>query len=162
MAPPVGFTWIDKPLLGALAFPEGLEDLVWLRQQGIQLLLSLSEDPPPRGWVNEAGLMLVHFPVEDMEAPTQEQLVGAISAIRRAHDHDMGVAVHCTAGLGRTGVILACHFVTTGLTSRDAIARVRRMRPGSIETTEQAAAVSEFARRHSWSDQEGQTGASGG
>ena len=51
------------------------------------------------------------------------------------------------AGLGRTGVIVACYFVTTGLAARDAINRVRRLRPGSIETSEQAAAVTEFARR---------------
>jgi atypical dual specificity phosphatase len=74
----------------------------------------------------------------------------------------MAVAVHCTAGLGRTGVILACYFVTTGLNPRDAMARVRRMRPGSIETTEQAKAVSEFGRRHSWSDQLGEAETSGG
>ena len=50
-------------------------------------------------------------------------------------------------GLGRTGVVLACYFVEKGLSAQNAIARVRRMRPGSIETDEQADAVVEFARR---------------
>jgi len=59
----------------------------------------------------------------------------------------MGVAVHCTAGLGRTGVVLACHLVTRGMSADNAIARIRRLRPGSIETDEQAIAVDEFARR---------------
>jgi atypical dual specificity phosphatase len=45
MSQPSGFTWIDKPLLAALAFPEDLEELVWLRQQGVEVLLSLSETP---------------------------------------------------------------------------------------------------------------------
>jgi atypical dual specificity phosphatase len=92
--------------------------------------------------------MLVHVPVEDMEAPTQEQLDRCTSAIKRAHEHKMAVAVHCTAGLGRTGVVLACYFVDNGLSAKNAVARVRRMRPGSIETDEQALAVEEFARRH--------------
>jgi atypical dual specificity phosphatase len=148
MAQPFGFTWVDKPLLAAMAFPEGLDEFRWLRQQNIEVVVSLSEDPPRRDWVNEAGLMLVHVPVEDMEAPSQEQLDQCISAVRKAHEHKMAVVVHCTAGLGRTGVILACYFVTTGLSARDAIARVRRLRPGSVETGEQAAAVNEFARRH--------------
>jgi len=148
MAQPHGFTWIDKPLLAALALPEGLEDLQWLRKQGIDVLLSLSEDPPRRDWVNEAGLMLVHVPVVDMEAPAQEQLDRCVETIRRANEKRMGVAVHCTAGLGRTGVILACWFVEQGLSASNAIARVRRMRPGSVETTEQAEAVVEFARRN--------------
>jgi atypical dual specificity phosphatase len=147
MPQPSGFTWVDKPLLAAMAFPEDAEELRWLRKQGIEVLLSLSEEPPPRSWVNEAGLMLMHVPVEDMEAPTQEQLDRCIGAIQKAHRHEMPVAVHCTAGLGRTGAILACYFVTTGLSADDAISRVRRLRPGSVETPAQAAAVREFARR---------------
>ncbi len=148
MPAPDNFTWIDKPLLAALARPESLEELAWLRKQGIELLVSLTEDPPRRDWINESGLFLVHVPVVDMEAPTQEQLDQCLSAIARAHEQNMGAAVHCGAGLGRTGVILACFFVTKNLTSKNAIARVRRLRPGSIETEAQTEAVAEFARRH--------------
>jgi atypical dual specificity phosphatase len=46
-------------------------------------------------------------------------------------------------------VILACYFVTKDLGAKNAVARVRRLRPGSIETAEQEEAVSEFARRRS-------------
>jgi atypical dual specificity phosphatase len=147
MSKPHGFSWIDKPLLAAMGCPESLDELVWLRRQGTEVLLSLTEDPPRRDWVNDAGLMLVHIPVEDMEAPTQEQLDRCLSAITRANQQNMGVAVHCTAGLGRTGVVLACYFVDQGLSAQNAIARVRRMRPGSIETEEQAQAVEDYARR---------------
>lgn len=148
MAQPNGFTWIEKPLLGAMAFPDGPEDLAWLRKQGVDVVISLSEDPPSSRWINDAGLMLVHTPVTDMEAPTQAQLDRGTAAILRANEKNMGVVVHCTAGMGRTGVLLACYFVTKGLSARDAIARVRRLRPGSVETDEQEEAVAEFARRH--------------
>ncbi|HEV3256029.1 MAG TPA: dual specificity protein phosphatase 23 [Gemmataceae bacterium] len=147
MSRPHGFTWIDKPLLAAMARPESPEELAWLRRQGIELLLSLTEDPPRRDWLNDASLLLFHVPVIDMAAPTQEQLDRALSAIQRANERQMGVAVHCGAGLGRTGVVLACYFVSKGLTAQNAIARVRRLRPGSVETEEQADAIVEFARR---------------
>lgn len=147
MPPPEGFSWIDRPLLAALACPESLDDLQWLRQQGIDLLISLTEDPPRRDWVRDAGLLEFHVPIPDMEAPSQEQLDRCISAIGRAHARQMGVAVHCGAGLGRTGSILAAYLVSQGASARDAIASVRRMRPGSVETEEQVQAINEFARR---------------
>ncbi|HEY7312406.1 MAG TPA: dual specificity protein phosphatase family protein [Gemmataceae bacterium] len=147
MAAPSGFTWIEKPLLAALARPSGSEDLTWLREHGIELLLTLTEDRLRRDWIEDAGLLVYHEPLEDMEAPTQDQLDRAVSAIVRANERKMGVAVHCGAGLGRTGVVLAAYFVARGLSAANAIARIRRLRPGSIETDEQAAAVELFARR---------------
>jgi atypical dual specificity phosphatase len=148
MAPPSAFSWVEKPLLSALARPSSLDDLRWLREQGIEVLLSLTEDPPRRDWVNEAGLLSVHVPMEDMQPPTPQELDRAVSTIARAVERNMGVAVHCGAGMGRTGVVLAAWFVTKGLSADNAIARVRRLRPGSVETEEQEKAVAEFARRH--------------
>ena len=147
MPQPHGFTWIEKPHLAALARPGGPEDLAWLRSQGIDLLLSLTEDPVPARWVNDAGLLLFHVPMVDMEPPTAEELNRCLSAIAKAREHNMGVAVHCGAGLGRTGVVLACYFVTKGLSAANAVARVRRLRPGSVETEEQEEAVAQFARQ---------------
>ena len=147
MSQPPGFSWIEKPLLAAMSRPEGVEDLEWLRKQGIELLLSLTEDPPRRDWVNSAGLMLVHEPMIDMAAPDQEQLERCVAVILKAHGRKMGVAIHCAAGLGRTGVVVACFFIDKGLNAKNAIARVRRLRPGSIETEEQEDAVDEFYRR---------------
>jgi atypical dual specificity phosphatase len=146
MSQPHGFTWVEQPLLAAMGRPDSVEELQWLRQQGIEILISLTEDPPRRQWVNEAGLMLVHVPVVDMEPPSQDDLVKSVEVIKRAHERQMGVAVHCGAGLGRTGVVLACYFVTKDMSAKNAIARVRRLRPGSIETAGQEEAVSEFAR----------------
>ncbi len=147
MPEPFGFSWINKPLLAAMAEPLEFEEFEWLRQQGIQLLISLTENAPRRDWINDAGLLLLHEPVEDMTAPTQAQLDRIISAICRAHHHKMGVGINCSAGLGRTGVILACYFVDQGLSAQNAIARVRRLRPNSIETEEQADAIREYAHR---------------
>src|SRR5947199_7744721 len=115
MVVPHGFSWIEKPLLAALSRPSEAEDFVWLRRQGVELILSLTEERPYRDWVESAGLLVFHEPVEDMEAPEQEQLDRCVSAILRANEKNMGVAVHCEAGLGRTGTVLAAYFVAKGM-----------------------------------------------
>jgi atypical dual specificity phosphatase len=148
MPAPEEFSWIERPLLAAMACPGSLEEYQWLRTQGIQLILSLMETPPPRAWINEAGLFSTHVPIEDMHPPTQQQIDTCLNVIKKAHAKKIGVGLHCTAGLGRTGTLLACWFVDhEGMSGRDAVARIRRLRPGSVETDEQVEAVTEFARR---------------
>lgn len=147
MPAPDGFSWIERPHLAAMAQPHSLDEFQWLREQGIQLIISLTEDPPRRSWINEAGLFLMHLPITDMQPPTQQQIDACLTAVEKANANDLGVGLHCTAGLGRTGTMLACWFVAQGMPARDAITRVRRLRPGSIETDEQSDAVMEYARR---------------
>jgi atypical dual specificity phosphatase len=142
---PPGFSWVDAPHFAALAFPSDAEDLAWLRKHGIDILISLTEETPTRRGINDAGLLSVHIPISDMAAPTQVQLKHAVETIERATASKMGVAVHCAAGLGRTGTILAAYFVQKGMHAVDALDHVRRMRPGSIETSEQEEAVLEYS-----------------
>ena len=147
MSAPPNFSWIEKPLLAALARPDGPDDFHWLKRHGVEVLVSLTEDRPRRDWTENAGLLVFHEPLVDMEAPSQDQLDRVVSAILMATARNMGVAVHCGAGLGRTGVVLAAYLVAKGSTANNAIAKVRRLRPGSVETDEQAEAVELFARR---------------
>lgn len=144
---PFGFSWVDPPHLAALARPASVEDLAWLREQGVEMLVTLTEDPLPRQWVNDAGLMSVHIPVPDMAPPSDRQFELAVDTIQRAKQANMGVAVHCAAGRGRTGTVLAAYFVATGLGASEAIRKVRELRPGSVETFEQEQAVIEWERR---------------
>ncbi|KAF7635268.1 TYR_PHOSPHATASE_2 domain-containing protein [Meloidogyne graminicola] len=56
------------------------------------------------------------------------------------------VAIHCHAGLGRTGTLIACFLVwAKGINNSDAIDFVRNARPNSIQSLEQINAVEEFS-----------------
>ena len=55
------------------------------------------------------------------------------------------MVVHCGAGMGRTGTMLACYLVGQGYAAQDALAEVRQRRPGSVETLEQEAVIHEYA-----------------
>ncbi|XP_013880929.1 protein tyrosine phosphatase domain-containing protein 1 [Austrofundulus limnaeus] len=57
------------------------------------------------------------------------------------------VAVHCHAGLGRTGVLLACFLAyATRMTANQAILFIRAKRPNSIQTRGQLRSVRDFVQ----------------
>jgi atypical dual specificity phosphatase len=146
----VGFTfqsWIVPQRLLASAYPGEPEGLLGLSQLGIGVVVNLHERAHGPAHLASAGLSEVHVPVADFTAPSTEQLATGVQAIRAALANGQGVAVHCAAGLGRTGTLVACYLVSTGLDAAGAIARVRDARPGSVETAAQEAAVEAFARR---------------
>jgi protein-tyrosine phosphatase len=57
------------------------------------------------------------------------------------------VVVACRAGLGRTGMAVACLLVDAGLAPNDAIVLTRTSRPGTIETAAQESFIRERSRR---------------
>ena len=144
--PPYGFSWIETGRIAGLAAPSSLDDLVWLRQNGIEFLLTLTERPLPKRWIDEAGLMAVHIPVPDFDPPTPEQFLAAVDTISKAVEAGLGEAVHCHAGKGRTGTVLAGYFVAIGFSANEAVRKIRELRPGSIESAEQERAIEQFAR----------------
>ena len=85
-----------------------------------------------------AGYLLLHAPVEDFTAPSIQLVEQCMEFIERMiHVEDRAVAVHCTNGCGRTGALLACHFVKRGASAEEAVDSIRQIRPCSIETTAQ-------------------------
>jgi atypical dual specificity phosphatase len=140
-------TWLDDAGVAACRYPRGDGALRALAADGVTLLVNLHQRAHPPATLARHGLAELHLPVADFTPPTQAQLRRGVEAIADAVADGRRVAVHCGAGLGRTGTLVACYLVRGGLAAGDAIARVRAARPGSVETAEQAAAVAEYARR---------------
>jgi len=144
-----GFSWVVDSALAAMPLPGRArplaEDIAFLKGQNIALLISLTEESIDPDALAAAGIDRLHLPVPDFTAPSIEQLNTFIATFKRARDQQRAVGVHCTAGLGRTGTFMAGYFVSEGMTADEAIAEIRRLRPGSVETAAQEARITEFA-----------------
>lgn len=133
------------------------EDLADLAAQGVGHLICLLEgeelgffDPAEtlegrRAAVLAQGMSFLHAPIEDYEAPALAEATALVETIVARLDRGEDVFVHCWAGLGRAGTIVACVLIAQGLSAPDAIALVRWIRPGAIQSTAQEALLHAFA-----------------
>ena len=146
MAKPFGFEWVLPGKIAAMARPYDLRtELEFLKDQQIEVIVTLTERPLNKALLEEFGYEYKHLPVQDFQAPDLGQIEDFVSTVRRSIRKRRPVAVHCGAGRGRTGTMIACYLVSRGRTAAAALEEVRKLRPGSVETGEQEAAVKAYA-----------------
>lgn len=143
----VGFSWVIKDELAGMAHP-GLmapldQDLAWLKREGVGAVISLTETVLDVS--AEVDFDLLHVPIPDMMSPTIVEIEEIVSFTETAIAQGKPVAMHCLAGRGRTGTLLACFLVHRGVSPESAIEVIRSQRPGSIETQTQMMTVFDYA-----------------
>ena len=124
-------------------------DLEAIQTWGASTVLSLIEPhefarlgvPDFAQAIARTPLQWLPMPITDMATPgaaTRAAWRAQGPALLQALNGGQRVLVHCAAGLGRTGMLVAKLLVLHGVSADDAIAQVRRARPGTIETEAQA------------------------
>ncbi|XP_016094181.1 protein tyrosine phosphatase domain-containing protein 1-like isoform X1 [Sinocyclocheilus grahami] len=94
----------------------------------------------------EAGIYFYNFRWNDYGVASLTSILDMVKVMSFAIQEGK-MAVHCHAGLGRTGVLLACFLLfTTQMTADQAILLVRSKRANSIQTRGQLQCVRQFAQ----------------
>lgn len=143
----LSFRWVVRGRLAGCARPgrfEPLErDLETLTDHGIDRLVSLTQEPldlPPSSSIETS-----HFPISDMAAPMRHVAVAACSSVLDGLEADKAVAVHCRAGVGRTGTILACVLTLADIPVGRAMAQLRGINAHYVQTSMQEAFIEHWA-----------------
>lgn len=146
------FNWLISDRIagsGQIGGPDARElnnDLDQLQEYGIRAVVSLTTLSLDRDVLRDRGIAYLHLPVEDMQPPTLEEVVEFMGFITDVEQQGRPVVVHCGAGLGRTGTMLACYLVHQGKSTEDSLITLRQIRPGSVETLGQEQSIENYAQ----------------
>ena len=99
-----------------------------------------SADLPNR--LSDAGIVWRHLPIADYGGPRGASAATWPKLSKELHailDRDGAVLTHCYGGHGRSGMVTLRLMVERGEEPKAALARIRAVRPGSVEADEQFA-----------------------
>ena len=144
---PTNFSWVIEGKLAGCGLPVTEDEFKWVVDKGIKSIITVREVPLPSEWFDAGEIDYMHLRVEDFGAPTMEELDEAVDFIDKKIRTGKPVLVHCAAGKGRTGAVLAAYMVKKqNLTAKQAIEKLRFMRPGSVQSITQETALSMYEK----------------
>ncbi|HCX21172.1 MAG: hypothetical protein CMB80_32880 [Flammeovirgaceae bacterium] len=143
-----GFHWIVKDELAGSAQP-GLysdwdKDVAYMKKRGIDYIMSLTERPLIEEDATDEGFHFYHFPIRDMDSPMPRNAFQAIEFMSEEIKKGHKFLIHCKGGVGRTGLMGACYWITKGLTAEEAITKVRTVHQPYIQTRGQESFIGHF------------------
>ncbi len=146
---PRGFLWLKKGKLAGTPCPGIVHDLDYdlkaLKRVGVTFLVTLTMREPEVKELEQYGIKNLWSPFADMTAPSITQAADICNKIYQAIQHGETVAVHCRAGLGRTGTILAAYLIREGNAALTALETIRRIEPRWVQSEQQVNFLDKFA-----------------
>uniref|UniRef100_UPI0040494C58 protein-tyrosine phosphatase family protein n=1 Tax=Fulvivirga sp. TaxID=1931237 RepID=UPI0040494C58 len=144
----IGFKWVlEKKLAGAGKpglYDDIDKDLDFLIDRKFDVIVTLTEDPLMIP--HEHSFKLIHFSIPDMGIPQPRPAYDLCLQIQELINEGHRVLVHCKAGLGRTGTILACMLVIQGMSSSEAIKKVRLVNRSYLQNALQENFIDHFEK----------------
>ena len=147
---PRGFHWLRRGALAGMPAP-GLTndidyDLQLVRATGVSCLVTLTAETLPSESLRQYGLRSLYFPIGDMDVPSNERAAELCARVTGLLEKKQVIGFHCKAGLGRTGTILATQLIWEGAEARAALAQVRTVEPGWVQSDKQLVFLTQFEK----------------
>lgn len=153
---PRNFLWLRKGELAGTPRPgiflELDYDLNALKRVGISVLVSLTTKPVDPEVLKEYDIKGIAFPIKDMGVPTIEAAMKLCEQVDELLNQGEAIAMHCKAGMGRTGTMLAAQLIWEGKTALDALETARSIEPRWVQSEAQVEFLEEFAQAVANSD----------
>ena len=142
---PDNFSWLIAEKLAGSAIPTSFDEIKWAIDEGVKSIVTIREEPLDEDWIKDVNYLHIHS--NDMGVPEFDDLTRAVDFVHERITNNEPVMVHCLAGLGRTGTILACYLIKyQKLSADDSIQKVRESRPGSIQSFPQEEIIFQFEK----------------
>lgn len=142
---PTNFSWVIKEELAGSGLPTTHDEMEWVRSQGVKAVLTMTETSLPESWTTDIKYM--HLPTPDYGVPEVEDIDSAVDFMHEMITDGRPVMVHCAAGRGRAGTMLCCYLVKyKGLSAKQAITKIRRQRPHSVQSEIQEITISMYEK----------------
>lgn len=143
---PMPFIHPERRLAGGGALNSFDDELPSLFLSGVRAVVSLLNIPTDAAVYESAGFTFLCLPVPDGGAPTMEQAKNFIRFVSEQRAAQRPVAVHCEAGIGRTGTVLATYLISQGISAEAAIQSIRSVEKSAVETTCQIQFLEQYAK----------------